>query len=196
MHGGNTISLLSKYWKYNRRVFDIMNTALNLSPRPATMAMKKTGKKNIVAVEVGVFYGDNARSILRTLDIEHLYLVDPYKTYTCGGFEVKIDDKILKEAKRKLKPWKDKISWVHKYSDIAIYEIPDADFIYLDANHDYEFITKDLSLYYPKVKVGGILASHDFKCFHLGVIKAAVEFTNIHKLSLNAEPDDCWMVKP
>jgi hypothetical protein len=170
-----------------------MNTALNLSPRPATMAMKKTGKKNIVAVEVGVFYGDNARSILRTLDIEHLYLVDPYKTYTCGGFEVKMDDKILKEAKRKLKPWKDKISWVHKYSDIAIYEIPDADFIYLDANHDYEFIKEDLRRYYHKMKFGGIFGGHDLKVHHLGTVRAVVEFTNEYGLKLKAEPDDWWV---
>jgi hypothetical protein len=173
-----------------------MNTALNLSPRPATIAMKKTGKKNIVAVEVGVFYGDNARSILRTLDIEHLYLIDPYKTYTCGGFEVKMDSKILKEAKKKLKPWEDKISWVHKYSDIAIHEIPDADFIYLDANHDYDFIKKDLQRYYKKMKSGGVFCGHDMKVQHLGTIRAVVEFTNECGLELHAEPDDWWFEVP
>jgi len=189
------MDLVSRYYKTERRVFDILNAGLNLKPRPATLAMKKTGKKDLVVVEVGVYYGDNARSLLRTLDIKKLYLVDPYKTYTCANTEVKMDDKIFESAKKKLRPWEKKIEWIRKYSDEAVNDIPDADFIYLDANHDYEFIQKDLERYYRKVKAGGILGGHDMKIYHLGTIRAVIEFTILRDLKLNAAPDDYWFVK-
>jgi tRNA(Arg) A34 adenosine deaminase TadA len=36
------------------------------------------------------------------------------------------------------------------------------DFIYIDANHKYEFVLQDLKLWFPKLRKGGIFAGHDF----------------------------------
>ena len=36
------------------------------------------------------------------------------------------------------------------------------DFVYLDANHAYEAISTDVRRWYRKLRLGGILASHDF----------------------------------
>jgi predicted O-methyltransferase YrrM len=36
------------------------------------------------------------------------------------------------------------------------------DFVFLDANHSYEFISKDIAAWLPKIKKGGILAGHDY----------------------------------
>jgi len=187
------MDLVSRYWKTEHRIFDILNASLNLKPRPATMAMKRTGARNITAVEVGVFYGENARSILRTLDIDHLYLIDPYEDYTCAGVTVKMDG-IERAAKKRLKPWEKKITWIKKYSHDAVYDIPKADFIYLDANHDYEYISKDLPRYYNRMKQGGIFGGHDMKVFHMGTIQAVIEFADEYHLKLQAEPDD-WYVE-
>lgn len=49
------------------------------------------------------------------------------------------------------------ISWeaADKFEDDSI------DIVYIDAAHDYESVTKDISMWYPKIKNGGIISGHD-----------------------------------
>ena len=37
-----------------------------------------------------------------------------------------------------------------------------ADFVYIDDRHDYCSVREALELYWPKLKVGGVMAGHDF----------------------------------
>lgn len=50
------------------------------------------------------------------------------------------------------------------------------DFIFIDAAHDYDNVSADLRNWYPKLKVGGIIAGHDFTAVWDGVIRAVKEF--------------------
>ena len=43
-----------------------------------------------------------------------------------------------------------------------MFEDNSIDFIYIDGNHQYDFVKKDLEDYVPKVKVGGVIAGHDY----------------------------------
>lgn len=36
------------------------------------------------------------------------------------------------------------------------------DFVFVDADHQYESVKKDIIAWYPKLKVGGIIAGHDY----------------------------------
>jgi hypothetical protein len=36
------------------------------------------------------------------------------------------------------------------------------DFVYIDANHKYDYVKEDIELWYPKVRKGGILSGHDY----------------------------------
>ncbi len=36
------------------------------------------------------------------------------------------------------------------------------DFIYVDARHDYCGVMEDIIAWYPKLKIGGVMAGHDF----------------------------------
>lgn len=36
------------------------------------------------------------------------------------------------------------------------------DFVFIDADHRYEYVKKDILAYLPKVKTGGIIAGHDY----------------------------------
>jgi hypothetical protein len=74
------------------------------------------------------------------------------------------------------------------------------DFVYLDANHNLENITRDIRLWWPKVKPGAIFGGHDyydrddphFKC---GVQTAVTKFCE--KESLKPVLCEClsWFVK-
>jgi predicted O-methyltransferase YrrM len=36
------------------------------------------------------------------------------------------------------------------------------DFVFIDASHEYEDVKNDINAWFPKVKVGGVLAGHDY----------------------------------
>jgi len=55
------------------------------------------------------------------------------------------------------------------------FEDESIDFIFIDANHTYEFVKKDIAAYLPKMKKGGIMAGHDYNLCHPGVIQAVNE---------------------
>jgi predicted O-methyltransferase YrrM len=40
------------------------------------------------------------------------------------------------------------------------------DFIFIDADHTYDFFKKDILLYWPKLKVNGIMCGHDSSVFY------------------------------
>jgi hypothetical protein len=73
------------------------------------------------------------------------------------------------------------------YSFDMVVGFPDEffDFIYIDADHTYEGIKRDLIDWYPKVKVGGVFCGHDYTNkthgsirgpFKFGVARAVDEF--------------------
>ena len=45
---------------------------------------------------------------------------------------------------------------------LEIKEDESLDFVYIDANHAYDWVVQDIELWYPKVKKGGILWGHDY----------------------------------
>ncbi len=137
-------------------------------------AKQMIGKKNLIVVEVGVARGDNAKHMLEELDIKCIYLVDPYTDYKENGKLMKLDIK-EKEIRVKLKKYKDKIRWIKKFSVDASrdFKIHSIDFVYIDANHQYEFVKQDIMVWYHKVKIGGIIGGHDYG--EIGIKKAVNE---------------------
>lgn len=185
------------------RLYILFNTLLTktisrelvkTNPKEAIIFAKKYFKgKKIVACEIGVFQGDNARDINKHLNIGKFYLIDPYKAY-----DAKNDPNLLKRAKRSAHRKNDfKTSkWLEMSSEEAVKEIKeDLDFIYIDGNHDYEYVIKELELYSPKVKAGGIISGHDIQ--YEGVSKALLEYSR--KMNYEVffgDRRDWWIVKP
>lgn len=50
--------------------------------------------------------------------------------------------------------------------------------LFIDANHDYEFVKKDIILWEPLLKSGGYIVFHDYNYASPGVIKAVNECLN------------------
>ena len=59
------------------------------------------------------------------------------------------------------------------------------DFVYIDGDHSYEFVKKDLEGFLPKIKKGGYLTVDDYAFWKIvlgyGVKKAVDEFVRNHK---------------
>jgi len=154
--------------------------------------MKNYQKKDLICAEIGVDYGLNAKTLLKLLPIKKLYLIDPYQQ----ELDSVLGEERYKNAKKILRKYKDKTEFIRKSSSEAIKDIPkNIDFIYLDGSHEYEQVKKDIELYYPKVKKGGIIGGHDFWASTRGVCKAVIEFAEENNLDLYGEITDWWIIK-
>jgi hypothetical protein len=51
-----------------------------------------------------------------------------------------------------------------KLSEEAVGAFPNdsLDFVYIDANHEFNAVLQDIRGWFPKVRPGGVLAGHDF----------------------------------
>lgn|SRR3990167_2466930 len=128
-------------------------------------------------VEVGVEKGVYSHLICEINSQMTLWGVDPYEKYD-GYREYKDQAEmnwIFEEMKKKLaSPIKHgQFHIVRKKSMDALADFADEslDFVYIDANHEFNYPLKDIEGWYPKVKKGGILAGHDY------VRHAQMEFT-------------------
>ena len=173
------------------------------SPMPRGMVQevkKMFADKPLTGVEIGVFSGEHAQSILKNLNIKKLYLVDPYLSYTHGvekGYSSKQMNKAFREAITRLKPYQNKVEWIQKTSKDAVTEVPEnIDFVYIDGNHTYEFVREDIHLYFPKIKNGGVLGGHDFDMPWIGLAKAVIEFAAEEGLEVyGRRPSDWFVIK-
>ena len=168
---------------------------VQILPRRATRWAKDHFKgKEVVCAEIGTFKGEHAKSILKNLNVKRIYLIDPYSSYK--EYEEKLDlNKAEKEAEKRLSKYKDKIIWIKEPSSKAISKIKEKlDFLYVDGNHSYGYVKKDLELYSAIVRPGGIMAGHDTPL--PGVMKAVAEFSNEHpKYKLICEQRDFCFFK-
>jgi len=161
------------------------------------MIKQLIGKKNLVGAEIGVEYGYNAIGILTQLDIKKLYLIDPYWEFPrASGNGVRPTEEmqqIKSEALINLKKYEDKIEWVFDYSWNVADQIEDEslDFVYIDGDHRYEAVYKDIELYFSKVKIGGLIGGHDYIPREKGVIRAVNKFFP----KINHKNWDWWTVK-
>lgn len=172
-------------------------------PRGSTLyAIEHFKDRKIIYCEVGVHLGENSKNVIQMLNVENAFLIDMYEEYETdfGGHSVlvfqHIQDNNLKNAREKLDPFKDRITWILKYSDKAIEDLPDdIDFIYIDANHEYEYVKGDIDRYWEKVGENGILGGHDFFGKYNGVITAVFEFAVKNNLRIYSDLYDWWFIK-
>jgi predicted O-methyltransferase YrrM len=72
-----------------------------------------------------------------------------------------------------------------------LFEDESIDFLFIDADHSFEAVKKDLKLWYPKVKTGGIIAGHDYMWVDGRVAMAVNQFFLF--TGILPEAGDSWM---
>lgn len=79
------------------------------------------------------------------------------------------------------------VSW----EGAAFYADGSLDFVFIDAAHDYDSVTRDLKAWYPKIKKGGIFAGHDYRQ-NCGAFYAVNDFFKGQYTVAKEGP--CWVV--
>jgi len=159
--------------------------------RPSTLKAKEIfGDKPIRVIEIGCAAGNNALDILKNLNVSEYVVIDPYETLSCD-----YDDytktrltKMRKQSRMRLKNYEENITWLYEKSDEALKELEGTyDYIYIDGNHDYEYVLSDMNNYFSLLSGKYVFGGHDID--QVGVSKAFVEFA-ANKAGLNYKIND------
>ncbi len=168
------------------------------NPREFILFAKEYFKeKEVMGAEVGVQFGVNAKYMFKELNIKKLYAIDSYE-----GYNDFFDGEVIHHdfshseliAKQNLEEYNDRVRWLRMDSENALNILPDnLDFVYIDANHSYKYIKKDIEDYWKKIKKGGLLAGHDLPIY--SVARAVVEFANENSLEVISKfKDGEWII--
>ena len=133
--------------------------------------------RHSVGAEIGVLSGNFSKQVLDSISPRQLHLIDPWEHQTSGEYkdawyggaakrgQAEMDERyadVLTRFKRKIRSGQVQ---VHRgYSAAVLEQFPDHffDWVYIDGNHLYEYVKKDLELSLRKVKLGGYITGDDY----------------------------------
>tara|TARA_R100000900_G_scaffold84845_2_gene66790 strand:- start:85 stop:654 length:570 start_codon:yes stop_codon:yes gene_type:complete len=154
------------------------------------LKINKTNRRTLVdslkdqnfhlGAEVGVRTGWYAKYILDNTDMK-MIAIDPWEP----NAELQHADRAYQECLKRLSPYGDRVEMVKAYSPAvtSTYKDGSFDFVYIDALHDYDSVKKDIVAWWSKIRVGGILAGHDYSPSQWpGVVHAVYEFAHENKI--------------
>lgn len=152
--------------------------------------------KDLIVAEVGVFKADSSARMLKKWPIKEFYAVDRWANY--HGYERGLPnvndltnyEQIFNTVCKRLSKYMDRVEIVEEDSSEAALWFSDNyfDFVFIDANHNYDYVKRDIDAWLPKVKLGGILAGHDY--FIPGVCKAVDKYFKEYEII-----ETCWVVR-
>lgn len=122
--------------------------------------------------EIGVKAGRHSEVLCRHIPEIELLCVDNWE----GNSK-----KDYLNASKRLGKYNAKL--IKKTSMEAVRDVPlgSLDFVYIDANHNFDFVMQDLIEWARRVKIGGVISGHDYDRAHgKGVVPAVNLYTKIH----------------
>lgn len=151
---------------------------------------------NGIGVELGSFKADFASLIVKEWSGK-LFLIDPWRELTDTEYDDASNHKnhtdVYASAINNLSGFEDRAIMIRAKGEQVLDFFKDysLDFVYIDANHTYESVKEDINMWYPKVKIGGIVAGHDFlplECYNKENYKKGNKNFPIYMWD-NANPD-------
>jgi hypothetical protein len=120
-----------------------------------------------LGVEVGTFKGEFSKEILRYWN-GTLYMVDVWRDlseeYEDSSNHKLFNINLYEETIKNINEFGERAVMIRTTSESAshIFRNNSLDFVYIDANHAYDFVKQDITCWYPKVKKGGYILGHDY----------------------------------
>ncbi len=153
-------------------------------------------------VEIGVSTGGHSDAILKQTKVETLYSIDPWQTNPSLHMpnQVMFDILHLRVVSR-LKRYGHRSIVFRNYSYEIVEQFTNEslDFVFVDGDHTYAAVKKDLEDWYGKIRPGGFMAGDDYATVHPGVPQAVNEFfakLNIQVHQDAGQPRIWWIRKP
>jgi len=158
----------------------------NLPDRNAIPVYLKQKGYTGIGIEVGVATGVYSEILLEHSDLSRLFSVDPWTRSEADENWLSEPSLYLESVKRLTKFGLRSVVLRMMSVDAAeLFSDNSLDFVYIDGWHWHVGIDSDISVWYPKVKSGGILAGHDYCWFHQDVIIAVDRLCSEKSLALN-----------
>lgn len=135
------------------------------------------------AAEIGVDRAVFALEFLKRWKGYTLLLIDPYEPYENMKWYRSFDKHT---AMIRMAPYADHVRFIPYRSPEAATQIREEwhlQFVYIDADHEYEAVVADLEAWWNRLDGGGILAGHDFIKGN-GVHRAVIEFAQRRDLTV------------
>jgi len=131
--------------------------------------------KHSICAEIGVFEGDFSDKILKIVNPKELHLIDswewakhdlstsvPWKVEVSPNKSNKRYQKVVNRFKTEIKDGEVIIDRGYSQKVLKKFEDNYFDWIYVDGNHWYDYVRRDLELSYLKVKRGGFISGDDY----------------------------------
>ncbi|SFJ15774.1 class I SAM-dependent methyltransferase [Planctomicrobium piriforme] len=154
--------------------------------------------------EIGVRTGNHLEHLVANSKASHFIGVDawtsagPSSQNDVGASQLQLDE-LERSVRERFAKYGSRGQIVKGFSHEVAANYPDEsfDFIYIDADHSYAAVRRDLEAWFPKVRKGGILAGHDYvqhtsNRVTFGVISAVDEFVSKHGLDPPVVTPDRW----
>lgn len=159
-------------------------------------------------VEVGCKEGRTTGHILKTVPDSRVIAIDPWmaqeksadptkETYGDWDFQ-KIEREFCENTGANITGALvysgERLTFLRQTSEQAAQNLKgnEYDLIFIDALHDYEHVKQDIALWWPRVRVGGMLTGHDFNHKWPGVERAVAESFNL--MQIGVAPDSVWFI--
>ena len=117
-----------------------------------------------IGAEIGTLGGQYAKNLKRNNPDLTLYCVDPWEIY--DGIQYFDQSKLTKYYNRavKLLEGYKNVHFIKKKSMDAVKDFEDGslDFVYIDGNHELEYVINDIIHWSKKIRTGGLVSGHDY----------------------------------
>lgn len=144
--------------------------------------------------EIGVLSGSYSAELCKQNPNLKLYCIDMWDLNPSRyiGFR----ERKYEQAVKVLEPYNCELIKAYSLDAVKDFEDESLDFVYIDANHSFDNVMRDIIEWTRKVKKGGIVSGHDYaNSKRCGVKDAVNVYTKQHKRELFVlpEPNRKWI---
>jgi 2-polyprenyl-3-methyl-5-hydroxy-6-metoxy-1,4-benzoquinol methylase len=183
-----SVSVRQQGWKYDdgriaEEALIFLDFSKSLSNKINIMRPTNAGiielveliKPNSVMAEIGSYMGESTEIFLNCKNVKQLFAVDPWSDNydPILKFEYPMEEVKKMFFERVGKYEKLDVKQMTSEEACKMFQDKSLDIVYIDADHRYEAVKKDIKMWLPKIKIGGIICGHDLTT--KDVSKAVVE---------------------